>query len=470
MQLYQRHVDRIQSICNQIKGLKEKIVFLIEEQNAFRLQNKNDEADNVLQWYSNEIDKYKLLLQFENQSKQNTEQKTENAKIVYNSVGDIRKAINTIRFNYRDNGYKSDALIHYYNQVKQPTHVKDLCTKELIPFENYFGENHNELNDPYNHWNGFYITPHKVDGLNDLIRNRRLIAENNFVTDINQIAEHIFAYRDGFIQGYNKFDYDEIEAPSSIFKSDDLSIKKVIAYLHEHDINSIGNFSFSLPPLDRYADTYNEDKYLVPKINKIPISQENCHNNQDSRICSERILHNDQVTITDQGGKLCYSCNLFVLPEAKKWKMNGYHGGKLYRAWYIVLSNYEIFDKFLNSIKNQPVNNEYQLSVSDWSIVFYYLDEAGTKQGHKIKRLEKFIEDNNVVNPSGELTTPSSLRKEYYEIENRINGKNDKKPLPPERIENILPFLKKSKKALQTAKNDIKLITDTKEENEKNYY
>lgn len=100
------------------------------------------------------------------------------------------------------------------------------------------------------------------------------------------------------------------------------------------------------------------------------------------------------------------------------------------------------------------------LSVSDWCIVFYFLDEAGTKAGNKIDRMKKFIENNNVVNPSSKLTTPKNFRKEYYEVENRINGKNNKNPLPPERIENILLFLKKNKKALQTAKNDIEHLSN----------
>ena len=107
-----------------------------------------------------------------------------------------------------------------------------------------------------------------------------------------------------------------------------------------------------------------------------------------------------------------------------------------------------------------------KLSVPDWCIVFYYLDEAEIQKGDKIDRMEKFIEDNNVNNPSGTLTTKWNFKKEYHEIENRINGKNDKKPLPTERIENILPFLKNNKKALQTAQNDICHLSDEIENNQ----
>ena len=110
------------------------------------------------------------------------------------------------------------------------------------------------------------------------------------------------------------------------------------------------------------------------------------------------------------------------------------------------------------------------LSVSDWSIIFYYLDEAGKQEGKKIDRIEKFIKENNVLSPSSGLTTIGNFKKEYHEIENRINGKNDKKSLPPERIENILHYLKNNKKALQAAKNDIEHLTNEIEESKENTY
>ena len=108
------------------------------------------------------------------------------------------------------------------------------------------------------------------------------------------------------------------------------------------------------------------------------------------------------------------------------------------------------------SNKDVPVNNPTkELSVSDWCIIFYYLDESSPKEGYKIKRIEKFIQDYNVQNKNGVLTTKGSFKKEYHEIENRINGKNNSKPLPPERIEKILPYLKKDKKTYNIAKSDI---------------
>lgn len=126
--------------------------------------------------------------------------------------------------------------------------------------------------------------------------------------------------------------------------------------------------------------------------------------------------------------------------------------------------------KNTNAENTHKSKTESELRVTDWCIVFYYIDEAGTKKGYKINRMKKFIADNKVVNPSGELTTPSNFRKEYYEIENRINGKNNKKLLPPERIKNILPYLENYKEAIQNAENDIDYLNSEIEENERNTY
>jgi len=125
-------------------------------------------------------------------------------------------------------------------------------------------------------------------------------------------------------------------------------------------------------------------------------------------------------------------------------------------------------DKFPNKNKSQLPENK--LSVSDWVIIFYYLDETGIKDGNKINRMEKFIKDNNILSPSDSLTTKGNFKKEYHEIENRINGKNNKKPLPPERIENILPFLKNNSKARKAAENDKEHLIDEIEENKRNTY
>jgi len=127
----------------------------------------------------------------------------------------------------------------------------------------------------------------------------------------------------------------------------------------------------------------------------------------------------------------------------------------------------EVNQSDINQIKDKiGYKAENNLSVSDWSIIFYYLDEAGLKEGRKIDRIEKFIKDNNILSPFGRLTTKTNFKKEYHEIENRINLKNNKKPISSERIEKILPHLKNNKKALQSAKSDIVYLNSENNENE----
>ena len=123
----------------------------------------------------------------------------------------------------------------------------------------------------------------------------------------------------------------------------------------------------------------------------------------------------------------------------------------------------------------QTILPKASLSVPDWCIIFYYLDDAGNQKGAKIDRIIKFITENDIRNSNGKLTTKGSFKKQYYEIFHRINGTENSKgnklpPLPPERVENILPSLKNNKKALQTAKNDTVHLLNEIEENKKNDY
>jgi len=131
---------------------------------------------------------------------------------------------------------------------------------------------------------------------------------------------------------------------------------------------------------------------------------------------------------------------------------------------------YFIFiEKIYSSIERKQKQSN-KLSVSDWSIIFYYLDESGSKDGFKIKRIEEFITKNNVVNPNGKLTTKGSFKKEYHIVENRINHKHNQKPLPPERIRNILPYLQNNQKAVNKALSDIDYLKNEIEENTEKYY
>ena len=142
--------------------------------------------------------------------------------------------------------------------------------------------------------------------------------------------------------------------------------------------------------------------------------------------------------------------------------------GHLYIDQILIIEN-KLSDARLQvstvSLKDQ--HNNPTLSVSDWTIVFYYLDAKGLLGvGNKTDRIKKFIVDNNVINPEGKLTTQGSFKKEYHENENRINLKNDKKPLPPDRLKKILPFLENYKKAIKAAKEDIVHLSIEQEEYE----
>jgi type II secretory pathway component PulJ len=144
---------------------------------------------------------------------------------------------------------------------------------------------------------------------------------------------------------------------------------------------------------------------------------------------------------------------------------------------------FDIIEKQLNSACTQVISNQEtesantnnKLSVPDWCIVFYYLDRNNKSSDSKIKRMENFVIENNITNSKGILTSNNFFKKEYYKVSNRINCKENSKgeqspPLPPERIKNILTYLKNNKKALQNANNDIDYLTDEIKENNKKYY
>lgn len=118
----------------------------------------------------------------------------------------------------------------------------------------------------------------------------------------------------------------------------------------------------------------------------------------------------------------------------------------------------EIQDKDKHKKPNKNIKGK-GLSVSDWTIIFYYLYEAGEKKETKTNGFEKIIKDNEIN------TTLNNFKKEYYEIVRRINRTKNSKgktlpPLPPERIEKILPFIKINTKAKRIAKNDIEHLTN----------
>jgi len=268
-----------------------------------------------------------------------------------NIVGSINNELNIIRAKYRETGECSESYIKYYNQIEQPTHVKAILSEQIVPFDNYFGGYADRLNDPLVYWNGFYLQPYRITHLADLIATNRIIHNDKFITDINEISEYIFAYKEGFALGYEKFDSIEIENKSSVFKSDKLSIEKIINYIENHKESDNGGFIFQCYPKTNFEDHYSSDGLLKPKVDKIPFSTEECKERQLKGICSERMLHAQQT------GNECHACFPFILPVLNRWKSNGFEGGKYYRAWFIVLANYQIFDEYYKS-KMIPALNE----------------------------------------------------------------------------------------------------------------
>ena len=52
MELYQQYLHRIKMMYKEINGTREKIIFLIEERNHFRQNNKNASADIIIHWFT----------------------------------------------------------------------------------------------------------------------------------------------------------------------------------------------------------------------------------------------------------------------------------------------------------------------------------------------------------------------------------------------------------------------------------
>ncbi len=143
-------------------------------------------------------------------------------------------------------------------------------------------------------------------------------------------------------------------------------------------------------------------------------------------------------------------------------------------SWYpddLLLKYKEGIKQLITDFKplTEQLKTESELSVSDWAIIFYYKDETGDKQGAKIERFKNFISENEIN------TTTSNFKKEYHEVYNRINQKENSKgktlpPLLPKRIEKILPYLKSNRKATQRAKNDMDYLTNEAREYKENDY
>ncbi|NQU84747.1 MAG: hypothetical protein HQ541_03215 [Mariniphaga sp.] len=146
----------------------------------------------------------------------------------------------------------------------------------------------------------------------------------------------------------------------------------------------------------------------------------------------------------------------------------------------------ELLEKKISS-KQKEITNKQEgkriLKVADWCIIFHYLekgDEFEDSKKSKIDLYDEFISENQIMG-NNQLTTAKYFKRKYHIICNRINGKEDdmkevvfsdsNPPLPPERIKKILPFIKKNKKAIEFAEDDINYLHNTIEDHKgKGYY
>lgn len=97
-------------------------------------------------------------------------------------------------------------------------------------------------------------------------------------------------------------------------------------------------------------------------------------------------------------------------------------------------------------------------SVLEWATIFYYADETKLlPENRTIKaRIEQFINKYEID------TTIKYFRTQYYEAKKRINEKND---YPINKLELIIPFLKKNyKQTVTKVENDIIFLEENKPE------
>jgi len=132
------------------------------------------------------------------------------------------------------------------------------------------------------------------------------------------------------------------------------------------------------------------------------------------------------------------------------------------------ISNIENLESKSKATEKQPKKNvdnliktitENQFSVLEWATVFYYADETKlTSSGKTLKsRMIDFMEKHNIE------TTISHFKNNFYDAKKRINDKSD---YPIDKLELIIPFLKKNYQLTVTkVENDITFL----EENESDY-
>lgn len=234
----------------------------------------------------------------------------------------IEKLLNDIRS--KKVSY-SQSVVNYYNLIEQPETIKDPITGKLRKV-NYLSNDIAQIENPFNYLKGLrvhFFTPTLARLISD-IEKQNLIYNNVCVKDINELIEPLKEYRQGFLKGYNDFDK-ELNTELTVFKTPDLAIKKILDYI-EINKRDKGRLSFEVPkPKPPY---FNTSKIVIGK-------------NKDGQPCK----------------KIIEEKRHFIVPQ-KKWFDNGYKTGMYYKAWYNVLSLYEIFDNYLQSQTDNTTNGK----------------------------------------------------------------------------------------------------------------
>jgi len=127
---------------------------------------------------------------------------------------------------------------------------------------------------------------------------------------------------------------------------------------------------------------------------------------------------------------------------------------------YTILSRFEHIREILNPTR---ITAKSPFSALQWAAIFYYADEVHLLPEARTKkiRIEQFISKHQIK------ISFDYFKKKYSETKTRINKKAD---YPINKLEAIIPFIKKNyKQAINRVHNDISYLEDKKKEKEKEF-
>lgn len=314
-----------------------------------------------------------------------------------NILNDIRKQVSN-----------SLSVNKYYEILNQPKTIADPIsgeTRRLV----YLSDDIIQIESPFREWNGVYYYTPSIKDLFFLVKEKRLISNDNFVTDVlGELSEPLSYYQKGFFKGYKSFD-EEIEGVFSGFKTESRTIKRILEYL-ELNRDNLGSLTYNIyiknsSHVTEYVKVEGKEySYLKPSPWKLPISIEECHNRQDKGLCTFATSSKHHAELWKRNIKMCETCNQLEIEKPTLWHKCGYYAGKYYRAWCIVLFDYELFDNYLLNIQpkydlQQFIDNEVTPFKADKCNLHlrndrYYLDD----QFQRVCGMLKVVEDENMFN------------------------------------------------------------------------